>query len=289
MSPEQLPQPAPKKPYEIFGFTENESLYWRVSDNRFEEILEDKQTVVHTIQESSNNYGEFLFVTASRPGLQERICITFFGLGYHEYRERWISNEWFWYQSSPTRELLGKKMDKDEAKEILSKRQDFIAPYLSENTQTGRGHLFETLADMTDEDGAMAEMEELDSLDQWLAFIDLQTPPEEPPPTGDNLLDQASREKLPPLYSGEELGLDAIAQVKFFTPDALWTWYASEFDGADIFFGLVNGLELELGYFSLKELQEVRGPMGLPIERDLYYEPKTLRELKEMHGQERRG
>jgi hypothetical protein len=34
--------------------------------------------------------------------------------------------------------------------------------------------------------------------------------------------------------SGEELGLDAHAQVKFFTPDSGWTWYASEFDGNDI-------------------------------------------------------
>jgi hypothetical protein len=78
------------------------------------------------------------------------------------------------------------------------------------------------------------------------------------------MLDQASREKLPPLYSGEEKGLDAIAQVKFFTPDSNWKWYASEFDGEDLFFGLVAGFELELGYFSLKEMKEARGPMGLP-------------------------
>jgi len=126
---------------------------------------------------------------------------------------------------------------------------------------------------------AVAEMEELESLDQWLAFIDLQTPPEEPPPTGENLLDQASRDKLPPLYTGEEKGMEALAQVKFFTPDSNWTWYASEFDGEDIFFGLVSGFEVELGYFSLKELQETKGPMGLPIERDLHFEPKTLGEL----------
>jgi hypothetical protein len=50
-----------------------------------------------------------------------------------------------------------------------------------------------------------------------------------------------------------------------------------------IFFGLVDGLETELGYFSLRELQEVHGPMGLAIERDLYYEPISLRELLEMH------
>jgi len=40
---------------------------------------------------------------------------------------------------------------------------------------------------------------------------------------------------------------------------------------------------VELGYFSLKELEEIRGPLGLPIERDLDFEPKTLSELMEMH------
>jgi hypothetical protein len=45
------------------------------------------------------------------------------------------------------------------------------------------------------------------------------------------------------------------------------------------FFGLVDGHEKELGYFLLSELEEVRGPMGLPIERDLYFKPKTLEEI----------
>ena len=113
--------------------------------------------------------------------------------------------------------------------------------------------------------------------------------PEFEPPTGDNLLDQESREKLPELYSGEEQGLDALAQVKFFTPDAQWTWFASEFNKDDIFFGLVIGLEIELGYFSLSELQSVRGPLGLPIERDLHFEPKSLRELRDQHKKDRGG
>jgi hypothetical protein len=60
-----------------------------------------------------------------------------------------------------------------------------------------------------------------------------------------------------------------------------------DFDGDDILFGLVIGFEIELGYFSLSELQAVRGHWGLPIERDLYFEPKTLRELKEMHKRQR--
>ena len=108
-------------------------------------------------------------------------------------------------------------------------------------------------------------------------------------PSRHELLDQESRNKLPKLYANEEKGLEAEALVKFFTPDSSWTWYASEFDGQDIFFGLVSGLEVELGYFSLSELEEVRGPMGLPIERDLHYKPETLEKLMEKHRNERRG
>ena len=96
------------------------------------------------------------------------------------------------------------------------------------------------------------------------------------------LMTQEVRRKLPPLYSQENLGGEAIAYVKFFTPDNSWTWYttAGSPEGDDfIFFGLVEGHEKELGYFSLKELESVRGPMGLPIERDLYWQPKTLAEI----------
>jgi hypothetical protein len=100
------------------------------------------------------------------------------------------------------------------------------------------------------------------------------------------LLPKAFQEQLPKLYETEEQGLDAQAKVKFFTPDSNWTWYASEFDGEDIFFGLVIGHEAELGYFSLSELQEIRGPLKLPIERDLHFQPATLKELKAHYERE---
>ena len=101
-----------------------------------------------------------------------------------------------------------------------------------------------------------------------------------------NFFPDEVREKLPVLYAGEELGLMAMALVKFFTPDSNWTWYASEFDGDDIFFGLVSGFAVELGYFSLSELQSVRGPFGLPIERDVHFKTQTLKTLQEKHQQE---
>ena len=96
---------------------------------------------------------------------------------------------------------------------------------------------------------------------------------------GMKLLTQELRRKLPPLYSQEDKGGKAVVHLKMFTPDSNWTWLATEFDGEDTFFGLVDGLEKELGYFSLSELESVNGSLGLPIERDLYFQPKTLEEI----------
>jgi len=96
---------------------------------------------------------------------------------------------------------------------------------------------------------------------------------------GMQLLTKELRRKLPPLYSQDGKGGKAIAYVKFFTPDSGFTFWATEFDGKDTFFGLADGHCKELGYFSLSELESVNGPMGLPIERDLYWQPKTLEEI----------
>lgn len=93
---------------------------------------------------------------------------------------------------------------------------------------------------------------------------------------GHELLPKELREKLPQLYFTQDDD-DPIAQVKFFHALANWTWYATEFDGDDRFFGLVIGFEKELGYFTLSELEAI-GANGktIPVERDLYFEPTPL-------------
>ena len=92
------------------------------------------------------------------------------------------------------------------------------------------------------------------------------------------LLTKEIIELLPSLYSTEDIELeDKTVIVKFFTPDSNWTWYAVEFDGDDLFFGYVEGLVGEWGYFSLSELESVRGLLGLPIERDLYFDPQPIK------------
>ena len=88
---------------------------------------------------------------------------------------------------------------------------------------------------------------------------------------------------MPKFYNREAPGefRQAIAYTKFFTPDSNWTWYASEYDPTEeMFFGLVEGLETELGYFSLDELRKARGPLGLKIERDMYFKETPLSQLQ---------
>lgn len=98
------------------------------------------------------------------------------------------------------------------------------------------------------------------------------------------LLTKELEAKLPRLGSTDGQGDDAVALVKFFFPMGRWTWWATEYDPEErLFFGLVQGHEVELGYFSLDELEEVR-VHGLGIERDLYWEPATLGEIRKRIG-----
>lgn len=74
---------------------------------------------------------------------------------------------------------------------------------------------------------------------------------------------------------------DPVPVVKFFNPCGVGTWLITEMDpeDEDRLFGLCDlGMGFpELGYVSLGELQSVRLPFGLAIERDLYFNPdKTL-------------
>ena len=77
---------------------------------------------------------------------------------------------------------------------------------------------------------------------------------------------------------------DSQIICKFFYPLNQWTWYCISYDEeSETFFWLVNGHELELGYFSLSELQAFRGSFWIGIERDLYFqEGQTLSDIQKL-------
>ncbi|MFA5186552.1 MAG: DUF2958 domain-containing protein [Patescibacteria group bacterium] len=87
---------------------------------------------------------------------------------------------------------------------------------------------------------------------------------------------------------GETEGLDAQnieVKIKLFTPDSCFTWFVTEFDPeTQDCYGLVCGFEKEFGYFSLAELHDVTGPMGLSVERDAWWTSRSLKDLLFQEG-----
>ena len=69
--------------------------------------------------------------------------------------------------------------------------------------------------------------------------------------------------------------------AKFFNPCGSQTWYASEYDKErQICFGYVTGMAFdEWGTFSIQELESLKLPFGLKIERDLYFKETRFKEL----------
>jgi len=94
-----------------------------------------------------------------------------------------------------------------------------------------------------------------------------------------HLLTEEIQKMLPELYATENED-DPIVWVKFFTPDSCWTWYVlegSEQENVDwLLFAYVEGMFNESGYVSLRELENVIGPLGLGVERDITFTPIPL-------------
>jgi hypothetical protein len=160
-------QPSP----EGFDFTENEKLFSRVSDARFRELVFNPHTPIHTARIASNNYGEFVFVTASRPngrktetGAEVKEVYTFWSLGMHEPRDRWLVGEWFYHRANQLPATMKLKTTQAKVEELLHERQSEVAPYAEKHKQSQYGQMFEDLAELTDDDGAMSEIEDLDGL-----------------------------------------------------------------------------------------------------------------------------
>jgi len=94
------------------------------------------------------------------------------------------------------------------------------------------------------------------------------------------LLTKDIKEQLAPLYF-QENNPDPVAVVRFFDSLGNWSWYATEFDGSDLFFGVVLGFERELGYFSLAEFEQVNCDAGYErIKRDSDFEPIKVSQIQ---------
>lgn len=77
-----------------------------------------------------------------------------------------------------------------------------------------------------------------------------------------------------PLGSQDSKGTDAKVIAKYFNPYGTGTWLITEGekqeDGDWLLFGYCYIYEWEWGYILLSELENIRLPFGLTIERELY-------------------
>lgn len=99
------------------------------------------------------------------------------------------------------------------------------------------------------------------------------------------LITKAIQNKTPELYATEGQGKEAKAQAHFFSCYkglAGFDWYMTEYDPEEkLAFGLVHGFDgFELGYFSIKEFEEINKKHGFNvIERDMYFDPCKLSDI----------
>ena len=100
-------------------------------------------------------------------------------------------------------------------------------------------------------------------------------------PRGHKMMTAALGNKIPPLYSQDEKGDEAIVYAHYFNPYGIGEWWILEWDGKEEMFGYADLGFPELGYISLSELENISiGRLGLPLERDLHWREKTLGEVK---------
>lgn len=80
----------------------------------------------------------------------------------------------------------------------------------------------------------------------------------------------------------QEEEANPIIVAKFFNPCGSQTWWAISYDPeTNICFGYVTGMFVdELGSFSIDEMEAIRLPLGLSIERDLWFEECRLSDVK---------
>ncbi len=90
------------------------------------------------------------------------------------------------------------------------------------------------------------------------------------------LMTEEIAKTAPRLYE-QDGAEDPTVYAHYFSCVNGWDWWLLEFDGTDEAFGLVEGYDDELGYFSIKEMAELNRQMGFAaVECDEHFSPRPL-------------
>lgn len=95
------------------------------------------------------------------------------------------------------------------------------------------------------------------------------------------MMTKALEKKAPALYANDGKGMEAVAVAHYFCVYNGFDWYMTEYDPeTGLAFGYVSGDFPEMGYFSIREFEDVNKIHGFSvIERDMYWMPCKLSEV----------
>jgi len=85
-------------------------------------------------------------------------------------------------------------------------------------------------------------------------------------------------DRIPGLYKQNGKGNYAIVYARLYLPNS-WEWYITEYDNEDLCFGVISGLDIKDGYFSIKELEG----LNINIKRDEHFTETTVGEIKKLY------
>jgi hypothetical protein len=156
-----------------FAFSEHELLNSQITHARFLRLLHEPSTQVLAIKESTNSYGEFLFVTVAAyvpriacamPELVSRFTLTFWGLGFHDARECWLTDLWRWHEAQRVDDTASALNKTNCMKQIEARLKGCQAEAVQAPAPSSRAAAFAFFAELGDEDGALTELEDLEAL-----------------------------------------------------------------------------------------------------------------------------
>lgn len=152
---------------DCFRFNEREQLYNVIHHRRLLALLNQPEVQVRRVELSLNAFGEYLFITLTCGTGVGRRSLTFYGLGYHEYRERWATDGWQWYQTDVNRQLP--TLSKMEVLRQLEERRVWCEVQGADAVPPSRrAEIFGMIAEISDEDGALTDLEDFG----WWLFGD---------------------------------------------------------------------------------------------------------------------
>jgi hypothetical protein len=156
-----------------FAFSESERLNGQMTHARFLRLLHEPSTSVLDIKESTNSYGEFLFVTVAGtlPVVTQPVCegdgrftLTFWGLGFHDARECYLLDLWRWHEAQFVDDNAPALNKAKCLAQIDARLQQCQAEAATLPAPSGRAAAFAFFAELGDEDGALTELEDLEAL-----------------------------------------------------------------------------------------------------------------------------